>query len=64
MRKGVVLLLLLSLVFAVGCGKQAAPAETGNIHVTVEDHTGGVVKGATLTLTDGTGKATTASSDG
>ena len=64
MRKGVVLLLLLSLVLAVGCGKQAAPAETGNIHVTVEDHNGGVIKGATLTLTDGTGKATTASSDG
>jgi hypothetical protein len=63
MRKGIVLLLLLSLVLAVGCGKQAAPAETGNIHVTVEDHNGGVIKGATLTLTDGTGKKTTATSD-
>jgi len=63
MRKGVVLLLLLSLVLAVGCGKQTAPAETGNINVMVEDHNGGVIKGAALTLTDGTGKATTASSD-
>ncbi|MHB8107309.1 MAG: carboxypeptidase-like regulatory domain-containing protein [Candidatus Cryosericum sp.] len=63
MRRGAVLLLLLSLVFAVGCGKQAAPSGTGSIHVTVEDQNGGVIKGATLTLTDGTGKTTTASSD-
>ena len=58
-----VLLLLLSLALAVGCGRQAAPADTGNIHVTVESDSGEAIKGATLTLTDGTGKKTTTPSD-
>jgi hypothetical protein len=63
MRKGIALLLLLSLVLAVGCGKKAAPAETGSIRVAVEDDNGDAIKGAELTLTDGSGKKTTASSD-
>ena len=63
MRKGIVLLLLLSLVLVIGCGKKAVSVETGSIYVTVEDDNGDAVKGAELTLTDGTGKKTTASSD-
>jgi uncharacterized surface anchored protein len=63
LRRGTILLLLLSLVLAVGCGKKAVPVETGSIRVTVEDDNGDAVKGAGLTLTDGTGKKTTASSD-
>ena len=63
MRRGIVLLLLLSLVLVVGCGKKTAPTETGSIRVTVEDDNGDAVKGVTLTLTDGEGKKTTASSD-
>jgi hypothetical protein len=63
MRRGIVLLLLLSLVLVVGCGKKTAPAETGSIRVTVEDDNGDAVKGVTLTLTDREGKKTTAFSD-
>lgn len=64
MRRGIVLLLLLSLVLAVGCSKKAVPAETGSIRVTVEDDNGDAIKGVALTLTDGEGKkTTTASSD-
>lgn len=64
MRRGIVLLLLLSLVLAVGCSKKAVPAETGSIRVTVEDDNGDAIKGVALTLTDGDGKkTTTASSD-
>jgi hypothetical protein len=63
MRRGIVLLLLLSLVLVVGCGKKTPPAETGSIRVTVEDDNGDAVKGATLTLTDREGKKSTASSD-
>jgi hypothetical protein len=63
MREGIVLLLLLSLVLAVGCGKKAVPAETGSVLVTVEDDNGDAIKGAELTLTDGTGRKTTASSE-
>jgi hypothetical protein len=64
MKRGIILLLLLSLVLAVGCGKKATPAETGSIHVTVDDDNGDAIKGAQLTLTDPTGKKTIASSDG
>ncbi|MFA5789701.1 MAG: carboxypeptidase-like regulatory domain-containing protein [Caldisericia bacterium] len=63
MRRGIVLLLLLSLVLVVGCGKKMAPVETGSIRVTVEDDNGDAIKGVALTLTDGEGKKTTASSD-
>jgi hypothetical protein len=64
MRRGIVLLLLLSMVLAVGCGKRQSPAETGSIRITVEDDNGDAIKGVALTLTDGEGKETTASSDG
>lgn len=63
MRRGIVLLLLLSLVLTVGCGKKQVPEETGSIRITVEDDNGDAIKGAALTLTDGEGKKTTASSD-
>jgi len=63
MKKGIVLLLLLSLVLVAGCGKKAALAETGSIRVTVEDDNGDAIKGVALTLTDQEGKKTTASSD-
>ncbi len=63
MRRGIVLLLLLSLVLTVGCGKKQAPAETGSIRITVEDDNGDAIKGVALTLTDGEGEKTTASSD-
>jgi hypothetical protein len=63
MRRGIVLLLLLSLVLVVGCGKKTTPANAGSIQVTVEDDNGDAVNGVTLTLTDSEGKKTTAFSD-
>lgn len=63
MRRGIVLLLLLSLMFVGGCGKKAAPSETGSIRVTVEDEHGDAIRGVTLTLIDSEGKKTVASSD-
>ncbi len=64
MRRGIVLLLLLSMMLAIGCGKKQSPAEAGSIHITVEDDNGDAIKGVVLTLTDGEGKETTTSSDG
>jgi len=61
-KKTIAVLLALSLMFIAGCGNPTPKVETGKVTVTVTDSSGTPVKGATVTLTDGDGKKSTATS--